>query len=171
MTQTAQDRLCKALELAEHGEDFYAGLASSCGDDVGREVYTMLGARKKAHADMMQSMKSGLEQGNSWDAVCTYDELGGEVLEKYRDILAGKERNEACTSELGALETAKELEENAFRFYSDWMPRAESAAEKEFVERMIAQQREQHLALADLHGFFEDPEGWMRNRDGGLDGA
>lgn len=171
MTQTAQDRLCKALELAENGEDFYAGIASSCGDQAGRDVYAMLAERKNAQAGLVRAISDGLAQGQSWDAVCVYDEFGGEVMEKYRDLLATREREEACGSEMGALETAMQLEEKAAEFYAQWQPEAVDEAEKEFVRRMSEEQRAQHLALADLHGFYEDPEGWMRNQDGGLDGA
>ena len=78
----------------------------------------------------------------------------------------------ADTSDLEALDVGIDLENRAVAFYEGHLAKARDPMEREFIERMVAEERFHHSALVDMKAYLVDPTAWFTEREHhGLDGA
>lgn len=104
---------------------------------------------------------------------CKYHEIG----EDKKDILhriAQQHHNmpKACLDDVLAIETGLQLENVAIDFFSKCLNVAGDPVEREFLERMITDEREHYILLADLKFYYTDPNAWyMEKSRARLDGG
>lgn len=173
MSTGSREMLCKALELAEKSLEFYENNLEACADGLGREVFEFVRDAERDHVDRVKDIHEGLVGGGTWETVCTLDERDQEdSLSLFRSIAGKYAKGEACSTEVEALNVALDLKLALVGFYEEWLEDAEGGVEHEFVDRMVQEQRGHYMMLSDLQYYYEDPEGWALDQDGGtLDGA
>ena len=72
---------------------------------------------------------------------------------------------------LEALDFGIELEVKSMRYYQDLIDRSQEPAEKEFLARLLEEEKGHHRALIDMKFYLQDPAGYFRETEkGGLDG-
>lgn len=65
-----------------------------------------------------------------------------------------------------------QLEDAGIQFFEKQLQKAGEPEEKEFLSRLIAEEREHYILLADLKFYYVDPEHWfMEKSKARLDGA
>ncbi|MES9995412.1 hypothetical protein [Desulfovibrio aminophilus] len=173
MSDQSQRMLCKALELAEKSAEFYEGNLDACPDGLGREIFEVIREAERDHLDRVREIHEALTSGVSWGAACVLDEADEEdALVLFRGIAAQYKTDESCATEVEALSMALDLKLALVAFYEEWLEETEDETEREFVERMVQEQRGHYIMLSDLQYYYEDPEGWTLDQGGGsLDGA
>ena len=173
MSNRSQQMLCKAVELTEKSLEFYEGNLDACPDGLGREIFEVIRDAEKDHLDRIREIHEALAAGSSWEAACTLDEESEEdMLAFFRTTAASYKKDDSCSTEVGALNLALDLKLALVTFYEEWLEEAEDETEREFLDRMVQEQRGHYLMLSDLQYYYEDPEGWALDQGGAsLDGV
>jgi rubrerythrin len=170
------EMFCAALELKEKKKLLYEGAMKSCtdADSVGRETFRMLMDAEEEHSRRLQDVYEELKQGKDWEAACRYYPDQAEGVRVHFEKLAAEvaARPEACPDQVGAIDAGLEFEDASIRFFEKQLPRATEEGEREFIERMVVDEREHYRTLADLKYYYTDTEGWfMEKSRARLDGA
>lgn len=170
------EMFCTALEMKEKKRELYEKAMKSCSDEVGQETFRMLRDEESEHGKQLQEMYEEMKKGTGWADACRYyPESEDTLLNSFRRIAAqrGKEIDkEACQTDIGAIETGMELEDSCIRFFEGKMQLATNATERQFLQRMVAEEKGHYQTLADLKFYYSDPEGWfMEKGKAVLDGA
>jgi hypothetical protein len=176
--ETLQDRtldvFCAAIALKEKKRSLYDEAMKSCPDPVGIETFRMLKAAEEDHLGRINTAFEDAKKGTLTADVCQFHEFKTEDKKAYLRRI-GEERGripKACLDDVAALETGLSLENEAITLLDKQYSGATDSVERDFLERMIAEERQHLIMLADLKFYYEDTENWFlekgRQR---LDGA
>jgi rubrerythrin len=172
MSDRAQEMLCKALDMAEKSAEFFKEAIGACGEGPGKEVFNRLLEDERFHMERIKEIQAALVAGATWMDACLLPEEGVDSGRSLKEFLEKKSESKACTTEMGAIGTALEMEKHRVDFFEEWLRGAEDPTERKFVERMVQEERGHFILLSDLQYFYEDPRGWSLKEDHQiLDGA
>lgn len=166
--------LAAALEMEQKGEKYYRTAARVSKNELGKKVFTMLALDEVVHLERIRKIYVSLETDREWSASWTklpiqHLNLGGvfrTLARKYGPEITAK------SSDLKALEIGLTLEAKSVKFYLARLTKAANKIEKDFLNRMVEEERGHHQALSDMKLYLEDPSSWFREIEkGGLDGA
>ena len=165
------DWVCKALEMEEKGYQFYDRASRECPDSVSGEVFTMLRDDEIRHKARIKELAEALEKEGDWESVCTLEEDFGDAHQVFARI-AEKNKGESCGERPAALNTGIEFELALVDFYQRALDEATEDKEKEFLDKMIQEEKAHYILLADMDYYYQDPQAWARDQGrGSLDGA
>ena len=163
-----------ALELEKKGKLFYDQAASRSDPELGGRIFKLLAEEELTHIERIKKIHEAIEA----EGVFPADWQGltpklGNLGKVFRELAIQHGRGiNAQTSDLEALDTGIDLEARSIAFYQDLGQKAASAPEKEFLDKMVDEERSHHTALTDMKFYLSDPAGWfLENEKGGLDGA
>jgi rubrerythrin len=71
----------------------------------------------------------------------------------------------ALDSELGAVQTAVNMEAKTYDFYISQSQSTPHSAARDFYEALASQEREHQLILLDYYEFLKNPAGWFVNTE------
>ena len=78
----------------------------------------------------------------------------------------------SAATELDVLNTALEKEKKSYDFYERQAKKAIYKVERDFYEKIAAEEREHELALLDYYEYLIDPPGWfVKTEHHSLDGG
>lgn len=163
-----------ALEKEEKGRQFYKEAAAKCASEVGKEMFRSLMADEGVHIKRIKEIFSALEKGQGWNSEWRKLQVENEdlrsLIQERMTKLGPKVKPES--SDLEAVKIALEMEQGAITFYQDQFVKASDPLERDFIIKMIAEERTHFAALGDVKMFLEDPESWFAEKErSGLDGA
>jgi rubrerythrin len=170
----ALDMFCTAIEMKEKKRALYEEAMKACPDQVGIETFQMLKDAEMDHLKRIQDLYEELRDGKDWEATCRFHEFHSEDKQALLRKIAEEHGKipKACVDDLVAIETGLQLENASVSFFEDRLKIATNAAEREFLECMVAEEREHYILLADLKYYYADPESWfMEKSRARLDGA
>ncbi len=164
--------VCTALEMEEKGKSFYEKALFQCEEGLGKEIFTMLRDDETRHIQRIREIEKALDQDKDLEQACRFDDQQDDLKKVFRDMATGSLDKKPCTSTIKALQTGIDFELALVTFYEEALNKAEEELEKEFLRRMVAEEKGHYMLLSDLNYYYEDPEGWaMEQGRGGLDGA
>lgn len=173
-TPRSQEMLCQALDLADKAVGFYAKAVADCPEALGREVFERLVADKKQQRARIEDVYRNLQAGKNWEAACRLrEDEPADMHGVFSSLVPGMPPGAAaCMTVVGALSAAIDAELAALRFFREHAAAATQPVEKAFLAEMIRDQRGFHMLLSDTRFYFEDPQGWLMEKESaGLDGA
>lgn len=168
------DMFCTALQMKEKKKALYEEAMKTCPDQVGIETFRMLRDAEDEHHQRMQKVYEEMKQGPVGLDACQFHTFDTEdkrallrrVAEEYGKV------PKACVDDVVAIETGMQLEDASILFFDKLLSRATNPAERDFIQRMLVDEREHYRLLADLKFYYVDTEQWFlekgRQR---LDGA
>jgi rubrerythrin len=147
---------------------------NACPDQVGIETFRMLRDEEDQHGQRIQIIYEELKKGNLSADACRYIEI--DTPDRKSILLKIAEQHgkmpKACLDDVVAIETGMQLENKSIQFFEGRLEKATDAVEREFLSRIIAEEREHYVLLADLKYYYTDPEAWfMEKSRARLDGA
>ena len=75
-------------------------------------------------------------------------------------------------TDIEALEVGVDFELKSIDFYKEHLERSEDPEEREFLGRMIKEERSHYKLLDDMKLYLKDPDLWFMEKErSGLDGA
>jgi len=166
--------LAKALEMETKGKAFYENASSTSINALGREIFQMLRNDEIIHMDRIRKIYESLNAGQAWSGQWKGMEVEHKDLQTLFTEMASEHGPtiKAEPGDLEALDVGIDLEQRAVAFYEEHLTKATDPLEREFTERMIAEERSHHGALSDMKLYLADPTAWFLERErGGLDGA
>jgi rubrerythrin len=171
--EAIQAMLCTALEMKEKKRSVYEDGLNACPDQVGKETFLLLRDAEIDHARQIQEIYKELKQGKTWADACKfYPEQ--ESLKKAFHRVAQEQggTGAVCADDVHALETGMKLEEASIQFFGDQLKAVQDPLARQFIERMVNDEREHFMLLADLKFYYSDPQGWvMEKSKARLDGG
>ncbi len=168
------DIFCAAIALKEKKKAFYDEATENCPDAVGKETFRML---KVAEEDQLGRINSAYEEAKKGKVpadACQFHEFKVDEKKTFLRKIA-EERGRArkdCLDDLAAIQTGMLLENEAIELFDKHFAGATDPVERNFLERLIAEERQHHWMLADLKFYYEDTENWFLEKGHQiLDGA
>ncbi len=164
--QAAIDALKQALQMELEGKEFYARAASQSGNELGRQLLASLAAEEDIHRQVFTKIYEEMRTRNAWPAV-SFQPDGGQQL---RTVFAqALERVGAklwsVATELETVRIARQMETRTYDFYQARRQVAGGPLEKDFYEKLAAQEQEHGLVLADYAEYLQDPAAWFVKKE------
>ncbi len=168
------DVFCDAVAMKEKKVALYGDAMKSCPDKVGVETFRMLKEAEENHLKSLQVAYEDLKVGKADLNACKLHEFGGD--DKKADLRKIADEHgkmpKACLDDVVAITTGMKLEEESIKYLSERLKGATDPAEKQVLERLVAEEREHFVMLSDLKFYYEDTENWFLEKGGSrLDGA
>ncbi len=166
--------LDKALEMEKKGKEFYEGAITSSKNEMGREIFRTLKHDEDIHIARVIDIYSRLTKGNAWNSEWKAQEFSHGDLTVFFSDLAHKYRAQATVDagDIRALDVGIDFELRSVSFYEQSLTDATDALEREFIQRMVIEEKSHHQILQDARLYLTDPSSWFREHEkGGLDGA
>lgn len=170
----ALQMLQTAVQMEEKGHRYYDKQVAECTSDLARQIFEKLRDDEVVHVSRIKRIWSYVDRGQPWsddweDEGTVTEDLEGVFRELARshgiEISADK-------GDLEALEMGIDFEQRAVAFYQNHMERTEGHQERQFIQRMISEERSHYAALVDIKYYLTDPEAWtLETERSGLDGA
>ncbi len=170
----AVQMLAKALEMETKGKAFYEKASSTSTNALGREIFQMLRNDEIIHMERIRKIYESLNAGRAWSGDWKEMNVEHRDLQTLFTEMASEHGSKikAEPSDLEALDVGIDLEQRAVAFYEEHLPETADPLEREFTERMIAEERSHYGALSDMKLYLSNPTAWFSERErGGLDGA
>ncbi len=170
----ALEMLKTALSIEEKGEEFYRKAMESSKNDLGKKIFETLMKDEKVHYERILKIYKELRDELAWSSKWKSMVVGHkDVNHLFREMVAEHGKTlEADPGELEALDLGIDFEYKTLKFYQDYLPKAVDPLEKEFLEKMVAEERGHYTALKDMKYFMSDPATWYQEMErSGLDGA
>ena len=168
------DMLNKALTMEKRGMAFYEEALSTCSNDLGRDIFKILKNDEVTHIERIEEIYASLSEGKEWSNEWKSFKLKHGDLNGFFEGLAKRHGEDirVDTGDLEALDVGIDFELKAVSFYEGHLEDAKDPLIREFIERMITEERSHHKILEDMKFYITDPAAWfMEQERGGLDGA
>ena len=168
------DMFCTAIELKEKKRALYENAMKACPDQVGIETFKMLKDSEADHLKQIQEVYEELKKGKVPADACrfhSFDTEDKKVL--FRKVATERGKTpKGCLDDVAAIETGIKLENASIEYFEKQLKEATDPIESQFLQRMIAEEREHHILLADLKFYYVDTGNWFMEKGRQmLDGA
>jgi len=166
--------LRNALKMEAEGKEYYQQAARQSASAAGRKLFETLAVDETEHARHFQIIYQRVMDNQGWPAdiitgTGAKHDPGTFFADCLADLKAGKE---VAATELQAVDTAMQMENESYELYSSLADDAGSSLERSFFEKIMAEEREHYLLLNDYREYLKDPSGWFAQKEHhSLDGA
>jgi len=169
----ALQMLSTALQMEEKGAAFYKKAAGNCKTVQGKDIFKMLMADELVHKQRIKKIYKSIQAGGDWSDEWESLKVRPEKLDTlFKDLKVrhGKDMKSEIT-DIRAMDVGIDLELKSLKFYEKNHTKAPGPLERNFLSRMIKEERGHYRALSDMKSYLIDPVGWFREKErGGLEG-
>ena len=168
--ESEKDKALQALQIAIQmeidGKEYYQKVSRSSNNQLGRELFKSLSAEEDFHRQKFEEIYEAIRSKKAWPET-DFQPDGGKRL---RTIFAGAIERigsdiKAPASELEVIETAMDMENKTYDFYTSQGKIATYDAERGFYDALAVQERGHHLVLLDCYEYLKDPAGWFVSKE------
>jgi rubrerythrin len=161
-----QDRTLQALKVAIQmeidGKTYYLKASRESGNELGKKLLNSLAGEEDIHRRKFEEIYNSIRARKGWPVTDFKPSWG----QKLRTVFAeATERMavdvKAPQSELDAVKTAMDMENETYDYYKSQGKAAALDAEREFYEILAAEEQEHHIVLLDYYEYLKDPAGWF----------
>ena len=152
-----------ALQIEVEGKDFYTRASQESSNELGKKLLATLASEEDYHRQVFASIYESIRSNKGWPKI-DFRADGGSGL---RTVFSRSLTPNVTTSksELEAVVTARAMETRTYDYYQSQKKRATSAPERDFYERLAAQEQEHNLVLADYFEYMQNPAGWFVKKE------
>ena len=155
-----------AIQMEIDGKEFYRKASRASRNQLGKKLLGTLADEEDIHRMNFEGIYEAIRRKKAWPST-DYQPDGGRGL---RTIFAVaietmKEDFKAIPSELGAIETAMDMENKTYDFYTSRAQKATYGAEKDFYNAVAVQEKEHHRVLLDYYEFLKNPAAWFVQKE------
>lgn len=157
------DALKTALQIEVEGKEFYTRASQESGNELGKNLLATLAGEEDYHRKIFAAIYESIRNDKGWPKV-DFNPDGGSAL---RTVFS---RNltpavQSSKSELEAVVIARAMETRTYDFYQSQKRQATGPSEKDFYDRLAAQEQEHNLVLADYYEYLQNPAGWFVKKE------
>jgi rubrerythrin len=163
MNQALLSILEIALTMEEKGYAFYNKVVNTSTNPLGKAMFGRLRDDELLHMERIKAIIAGLTSGKDWKI--DYDALpvrGQSTSEMFRE-LARAHASELTpeADDVEAINVGLDFEAKAVRYYEDHLKDAQDPMEREFIEKMIVEEKDHHATCLELKRFYADPAAYF----------
>jgi rubrerythrin len=161
-----QDRTLQALKVAIQmeidGKAYYLKASRESGNELGKKLLSSLASEEDIHRRKFEEIYNSIRARKGWPVTDFKPSWG----QKIRTVFAEATERMAPSvkvagSELNAVKTAMDMENETYDYYQKRGKAAILDAEREFYETLAGEEREHHIVLLDYYEYLKDPAGWF----------
>ncbi len=170
MMDTEQDKTLEALRIAIQmeidGKEYYRKASQESNNKLGAKLLQSLAAEEDVHRQKFKQIYDAIRDKKAWPTT-DFQPDGGKRL---RTIFARATEEigsgiKAPATELDAIQTAMDMENKTYDYYTRQGGNATHDAERDFYQTVAAEEREHHLILLDYYEYLKDPAGWFVTKE------
>ena len=163
---TTLEGLKTAIQMEADGKQFYLKTSQKSSSEAGKKLLAELAAEEDVHRQKFEEIVESIRDKNAWPAVSFKSDGGSHLRTLFSRAIGQTGRSfKASDSELGAVQTAVDMEGKTYDFYMSQSLSAIYPAAREFYEALAAQEREHQLILLDYLEFLKNPNGWFVGKE------
>lgn len=172
-TEKTTQALKKALQMEMEGQEFYHKAGQKSDNPLAKKLFQHLVEQENVHIQKIKEIYQGIESKTGWPEKETTFKHERSLRSVFKEAIENMNTDiEVSSSEIEALKTAMDMEDNSYSFYRSRAKEATSSAEELFYQALTAEERGHYLTLLDSHEYLKDPQGWLsKNEHWSLDGA
>jgi rubrerythrin len=156
------DALKYALQMEIDGKKFYAMAARESSNTVGKDLYSWLADQEGLHYKRFEEIYSALTAEKGWPSGGLNHAKPAKLGTLFSRLIKDATRPSGTgAAEIGAADTAIEMETKSRDYYRQRAEEASSQVEKKFFEAISAEEQGHYLALVDYRAYVTDPDGWF----------
>lgn len=165
--------LKKALQMEIEGQKFYREAGQKSDNPLAKKLFQHLVDEENVHIQKIKEIYQGIENRAEWPEKETTFKYEMSLRSVFKEAIENMDKEiKVSSSEIEALQTAMNMEDNSYSYYKSRAEEATSSAEKSFYQALTAEERGHYLTLLDSYEYLTDPQGWLTNTEHwGLDGA
>ena len=171
--ESALKMLATALDMEEKGEAFYEKAMNECKTEPGGEIFRMLMTDELVHIYRIKKIYASLNESKAWSDEWRSDEIDEKSLGEFFEKITQKHGRDiqADAGDLDAMDIGIDFELKSIKYYEEHLTKASGPHERDFLNRMIIEERSHYDALVDMKLYLVDPDSWFREKErSGLDG-
>ena len=175
--ETEQAKTLKALQIAIQmeidGKEYYLKASRESSNELGKKLLQSLAAEEDVHRQKFEEIYDAISSKKAWPKT-DFQPDGGKRLRTIFAKVTGEigSNIKAATTELDAVQTAMDMENKTYDFYTNQSKETTYGAERDFYQTLAAEEREHHSVLLDYYEYLKDPAGWfVKKEHPSLDGV
>jgi len=155
-----------AIQMEVDGKEYYLEASKKSKNETGKQLLKILSSEEDLHRVKFEEIYEAIIKDKDWSTIS----FQPGSSERLKTILTTA-KNELVTNgmntdtELGAVQTAMDMENKTYDFYKKRGSLATFAGEKEFYEEIAAQEKEHHRVLLDYFEFLKNPAAWFVQKE------
>jgi rubrerythrin len=167
---TEQDKtlaaLKKAIQMEIDGKTFYLKASQASSNELGRKLLNSLANEEDLHRKTFEEIYQTISAEKDWPATGFQPDGGRGLRTIFARALEEMDSNiKAASTELDAVRTAMDMENETLDYYKEQSRKAAYDSERDFYEALAAQESEHHLILLDYYEFLKDPAAWFVQKE------
>ena len=152
-----------AAEMEQEAVAFYRQCAEKTSSTVGKEMFLSIAADEQYHFECALQMRD--DKPVTPSATTPLEDMMKIFNEHKQEML---QQIPSTADELGALEVAMKMEEEAITFYKKASTLAANAAEKNFFDCLIKDEEDHFHIFQNTYTFLEDSGNWFMWEEKGI---
>ncbi len=163
----------KALQMEIQGQEFYHKAGQKSDNPLAKDLFKHLVEEENVHIRKINEIYQGIKSRVGWpdeETIFKHERSLRSVFKEAIENLGMEVK--VSSSEIEALKTAMDMEDESYSYYKSRAEEAASSAEKSFYKALTGEERGHYLTLLDSYEYLTDPQGWLtKDEHWGLDGA
>ncbi|MFC1939625.1 ferritin family protein [Chloroflexota bacterium] len=162
-----------AIRMEVDGKAFYLEASHESGNELGRKLFQSLAAEEDLHRQRFEEIYDTLRNKKDWPKVTLKLDSGKSPKTLFAQAIEGIGSDvKAAAAELDAVKISMEMENKTYDFYKNREKNASYDAERDFFQRLAAEETTHHMVLLDYYEYLKDPAGWfVKKEHHSLDGG
>ena len=159
--EKTMDGLLYAIRMEIDGKEFYLKASLESENEVGKKLLESLAVQEDNHRKKFQQIFENLRESRRWPLV-TFKNNATTVLRTIfsEETARLKTRVRPEFSEVETVREAMLMEDKSYDLYRQRYEQAADIDERQFYEKIAAEEREHKLILLDYFEFINDPVSW-----------
>jgi len=158
--------LQSAIQMEIDGKEFYLKSGKVSTNDLGKKLLTKLAGEEDIHRKVFEGIYKKISANKGWpETKISQDRIQGLKTLFAEAIKAMGKDTKTIPTELGAVQTAMDMENKTYDFYKKRRGLATYSGEKQLYEEIAAQEKEHHRLLLDYFEFLKNPAAWFVQRE------
>ncbi|MFQ6121606.1 MAG: ferritin family protein [Dehalococcoidales bacterium] len=167
---TEQNKTLNALKIAIQmeidGKEFYLKASKESSNELGEKLLEKLAAEEDIHLQKFEEIYDAIRSKKAWPKTDYQPNRGRGLRTVFAKAMEETGSSvKAPATELDAIQTAMDMENETYDFYKAQGKIAVFAAEREFYEALAIQEKEHHLILLDYYEFLKNPAAWFVSKE------
>jgi len=165
-----QDKTLEALQIAIQmeidGKEYYLKVSRESGNELGKKLLESLAAEEDIHLQKFEQIYNAIQNKKAWPT--TDFQPAGDKRLRTLFARATEEMDSniaAPAAELDAIQTAMNMENKTYDFYTSQNQSASYDAERDYYQTLAAEERKHYLVLLDYYEYLKDPAGWFVSKE------
>ena len=158
--------LSKAIQMEIDGKYFYLKASRSSCNQLGKKLLESLADAEDVHRRQFESIYDSISRKKGWPEISVEIVEGEPLKNLFKQAITEIDKSiKPAKSELEDVETAMDMENKSYDYYTTMFKNASHDTEKDFLKALAAEEREHYLLLLDYHEFLSDPENYFTTRE------